>query len=457
MSQEMNSLEQAIVRKDFSKIATEVLEQSNLAAYAYIHDKHSRNDASKAFLLQYTLRHQRIKQTILPLLKAWSEAGIKVMLYKGFYLAECVYEQPAARFYGDVDVIIAPEQTQQAFDIAQDLHFLCELQDLRKYHHEAFTVRSPDGLAYIEVHDTSYPLRYAFYLRRRAWITKNIWQAAQPISIDDITLYAPSPVDAILLAIFDRYLNAAEFMQHKVSDFNDLWVLKEKFNVSEAEVMARASHLRQAAVTALYLQRCNPWQSIFHITSRLRTRYWHSLRLLPRGRSAGLERAIADTPRLTREIIRESYSILYSLYQLQKIKELPELFAQNTPRQVSAPAQETLKLRRISSGVKWASLLLRPLIKLQGSGICLVRSLTLYRRLLSEGYQDIRFISGVRRDAQGVLRGHAWIEHEGKPLAIFGDMRSPQLFKENWCYPPRDEPTVPDIKEDIKKDIEEAA
>ena len=46
---------------------------------------------------------------------------------------------------------------------------------------------------------------------------------------------------------------------------------------------------------------------------------------------------------------------------------------------------------------------------------CWKRALVLHRFLALRGIES-RVMFGVRKDADGTMRGHAWLEHEGRPL-----------------------------------------
>lgn len=46
---------------------------------------------------------------------------------------------------------------------------------------------------------------------------------------------------------------------------------------------------------------------------------------------------------------------------------------------------------------------------------CWKRALVLHRFLALRGIES-RVTFGVRKDADGTMRGHAWLEHEGRPL-----------------------------------------
>src|SRR5690554_6767827 len=50
--------------------------------------------------------HAAARAQVVPLLAAWRAAGADVLVFKGFYLAELVHDDPADRPYGDVDVLL---------------------------------------------------------------------------------------------------------------------------------------------------------------------------------------------------------------------------------------------------------------------------------------------------------------------------------------------------------------
>ncbi|MDR6220870.1 nucleotidyltransferase family protein [Deinococcus soli (ex Cha et al. 2016)] len=55
-------------------------------------------------------RHQIIARELRDLLRTWQAEAIPCLLTKGFALAEFEYPSPAARYYGDVDVVLSGDQ-----------------------------------------------------------------------------------------------------------------------------------------------------------------------------------------------------------------------------------------------------------------------------------------------------------------------------------------------------------
>jgi hypothetical protein len=62
---------------------------------------------------------------------------------------------------------------------------------------------------------------------------------------------------------------------------------------------------------------------------------------------------------------------------------------------------------------------------------CLYRALARYN-VLSGLQEGVRFVMGVRKQDDGKLIGHAWLEHHGQPL---GEALDPRLVV-TFTYPP---------------------
>ena len=75
----------------------------------------------RSAFLAATARHALVKSHVIELVRAWNAAGIVPMLFKGFMMAEFVYDIPAIRFYGDVDIIIREKDAARAAKIASEI------------------------------------------------------------------------------------------------------------------------------------------------------------------------------------------------------------------------------------------------------------------------------------------------------------------------------------------------
>ena len=63
----------------------------------------------------------------------------------------------------------------------------------------------------------------------------------------------------------------------------------------------------------------------------------------------------------------------------------------------------------------------------------MVRSLAIYLSLGAQGYDPV-FISGIKREGEQ-LKGHAWVELNGKAIQGFGDEQARQQYQITFQYP----------------------
>ena len=120
--------------------------------------------------------------------------------------------------------------------------------------------------------------------------------------------------------------------------------------------------------------------------------------------------------------------VLRVIWLLKKYPDLPSLLQVVTPQQINA-SKTTPSTERLVRGVGWSTRLLR----FRPEGTCLLRSLTLFSELRSRG-QKAFFVSGVRKDPGGI-KGHAWVELDGKALKGFGDENARELYKISIIHP----------------------
>ncbi|MBD0319780.1 MAG: nucleotidyltransferase family protein, partial [Gemmatimonadetes bacterium] len=121
------------------------LRRAGLAGYAYtvLPADHPARAELRGDYLASLARHQRIRAELAPLVRAWSAAGIDVLVFKGFHLAEFVYPAPGARFHGDVDVVVRPGEVQRAREVvvAAGWRVATDTTAIDKpYYHNVFTL-----------------------------------------------------------------------------------------------------------------------------------------------------------------------------------------------------------------------------------------------------------------------------------------------------------------------------
>lgn len=80
-------------------------------------------DLKRVFLLN-TARNMRLYQELGNLLRGLNEHNISVILLKGIYLAELVYENIGLRTMGDIDLLVPAEKLEQAISLAEISGFI---------------------------------------------------------------------------------------------------------------------------------------------------------------------------------------------------------------------------------------------------------------------------------------------------------------------------------------------
>lgn len=274
-----------------------VLKEHKVAAYAYsvLPETHASRAALQADFVFATMNHMKVKSSVQPLFKAWSDAGIKLLVFKGFYLAEFVYSVAAQRAYGDVDVLIDPKDASRASLIAQNLGWVEAWQaddsnasaDLKR--HEVLNLEHAHYPIRLDVHGLiSHVTGQSTQLQER--LTKQIWAAATPVTWEDTKLYTPSLSDSALLGLVTTRSWSSDAWRLKVQDYLDLNLLKEQ-GLSLHALKARAKELNCTQTLKLFLKRCDPYRkhlSLQQPSAKQKTN-WEKQILLERG-SPSLER-----------------------------------------------------------------------------------------------------------------------------------------------------------------------
>lgn len=128
-------------------------------------------------------------------LRRFDEAGIPVILLKGAYLAEMVYQNISVRPMSDIDLLVKKEHLQKAVDILAQVGyqpikpFWIETECAVRHHLPALS--RPDQIP-IEIHWTLAPLTSYVHVD-----SDGLWQRAQSIVIDGIHSLTLSPEDLL--------------------------------------------------------------------------------------------------------------------------------------------------------------------------------------------------------------------------------------------------------------------
>jgi hypothetical protein len=401
-----------------------VLRAARLAAYAFtvLPTAHPMRAALRSDYLASLGRHHRIKAEVAPLLRAWRADGIEVLLFKGFQLSEFVYSLPAARFHGDVDVLLQPAELHHAERIATELGWRSRWVHTHRLrqHHNAFYLDRPHGCALIDVHRQMLHVRLPWYPAQRR-ITAAAWSDSRARAFDGLTIREPSPVDMVLVGLMLQRCWSGEEWQLKPHDLVDFRQITARFGVTRDQLWERARRLRCERTVAAFLERCDPDRfSLSPLSRRERRRLdWRVMRergplgshelFLARAFAApvDLPRALTFVPTVLRvQSVLRRHTDIRSLFDALSAKHsLPR-----ARRDTQGARPSGLSCEAVVFGVRWASRLLGS----GASGVCLVRALSLFVALRDRGW-PVDFVSGVRRDATTIV-GHAWVELEGAPL-----------------------------------------
>jgi Uncharacterised nucleotidyltransferase len=112
----------SLTHRVFAQVHTR-LNESNLASWA---PKTALRRLRRA-TLNNVVRNLQISQQLQELLAVFEKAGLPVMVLKGAYLAEHVYENAAQRSMSDIDLLILPDRLRAVQALMRDLGYQARL------------------------------------------------------------------------------------------------------------------------------------------------------------------------------------------------------------------------------------------------------------------------------------------------------------------------------------------
>ncbi len=401
--------------------------------YSSLPADHPEKPKFRNAFLASTARHARVKTHVLELVQAWNAAGIVPMLFKGFMMAEFMYDLPANRFYGDVDIIIKESEAARATKIARELPGWVETWNrgdtvLPNVHEESHLFTT-DHSVRLDLH--RFALHTFTSAKNAQHLTNEMWSTSSQVSWEGCQVALPSAEDAALLGVvLSRMWDEAPGI--KPHDALDFKALTKKWGLSREALVSRAQHFGLNKALETFLALCDPWRQKldYKRLSQEKLKAWRNS--FPT--SWQLEWRFARFDRLIRAIptlfdVASQYSNVVRVKKLLRQKtDLYDIVATNEPIPRAQPNKGFKHLERIMRGIHWTLFLIGP-----KTDACVPRSSAAYHALKAEGH-DVVFVSGVRRN-NGKLEGHAWVELNGIGLEIFNDVPSAQIFKENFRYP----------------------
>lgn len=433
-SQSPSSIEKFVMGDYTAPISATALVNARLAGFAYrnIPEDHALREKLRQPRRNLEIHHQLVKHQLVPLLKAWNDAGIKAMLIKGFWLAEFIYQRPGDRGYGDIDVLMPEEQTQHAIQMAQDLGWKVVFNNKtigNPHSHEEANLTSSDGQITIDLHRFALQSVQAWGEYHPKRLTSRFWQTAIQQPWEGTTIWLPNPMDGLILNLLNRA--RGDHWKRRISDLPDANAIIN-LGITKKQLMARAAALKVRNTIMATLETCDPWNN--HIDTYF-PNVWHRIGLYSK---TAPEIGIYELEQLQYQLNRPIDSILGLFIMLpimMRVKhalrhqpDLHQIFQRLEQRYPPQKNPSNLEIIRLTRGTKLTLMLLG-----LHENACVPRSMALYLALRQHNIQT-QFVSGVHR-FEGKLRGHAWLELQGRPIEGLGDHDAPDLFKENFRYP----------------------
>ncbi len=434
-SQSPSSLEKFVMGDYTSPITVAALVNARLAGYAYrkIPENHRLREGLRQPRRNLEIQHQLVKHQLVPLLKAWNNAGLKAMLIKGFWLAEFVYERPGDRGYGDIDVLMPLDQTQEAIHLAITLGWKVIFNNQisgNEYSHEVSNITSKDNSITIDLHHLALQTVQAWGQHKPKRLTRAFWKSAIKQPWQGTNVWLPEPTDGLILNMLNRA--RGDHWKRRISDLPDAQTIITHAQITQEQFLARANELNVKNAITAALETCNPWTN--HVDIAIPT-FWRTASLYFQ---TFPEIGIYALEQLQFKILRPIDSIIGLIkilpiflsvkHELRHQKDLYQIFQKLEHRFLPKKTANNPEILQLTRGVKLALSIFGP-----KQDACVPRSMALYLALREYKFAT-EFVSGVRR-LEGKLQGHAWLELHGLPLAGSGDHDAPNQFRENFRFP----------------------
>lgn len=389
---------------------------------------HALRPALEPARLGLLARQMLVRRTLLDLLRACAEAGLESVLLKGFMLAEFAYPVPGTRPYGDVDLLIRPEQLPLLLSVAGKLGWREDgtAERVGGWTHEIAHFYSPDKQIRLDVHRyvSGWLSGPTFQVRR---LTQAVWEASESVLLEDVPVRRPSWADCALQLVLGRSWSGDAGI-YKPADYTDLQALAGCPGVTPILLAQRARQLGAVHTWQAFLAGCDPWRRHFEYESADRARLIRRAALRD-GAMVPLVGGVRRLVLLPRVVWRMGL-VLPDVLMVGLNLRRPGLDPRQRVQQMTPPrpaGRERAAQAAVApsiQGVRWLTRLLYP----RSPGVCVPKSLAIYRALRRAGYPAV-YVSGVRRGENGAVEGHAWVEGPDGPLDEYEEVTNRYLYQ----------------------------
>ncbi len=397
-------------------------------AYTQLPSLHSQKPLLYPAYLASVARHQLIKAELYDLLKTWYGRGFEVMLYKGFYLNQWVYEQSGQRMYIDVDIVVHEAQWLEMSKLAQNLGWECSyrVDDDVRSHHEIAHLYSPIHHFKIDIHRSFIHQRGKKNLHEE--LNKEVWDLAQQIPWNDIYVLALSPLDCVLCGLVAHRLWSGGKGKILLKDYLDFKVLIDKFGFTEEELLSRSSVLGIYKTLTLFLEFCNPFKNHFVSSSTqidLRQRH---LQITDESGPISHQGPSLKVLLVLKRLVDMAYyspSCIKTLFMSGLTRDMRQLVKKLMPSSEIKPVSLGVISRDTNKAVeylfKWCSQ------EEKRNSLYALTLFAIYRHL----GQPVCFVQGI--DSSG--KKHTWVELAGIPISGANDRYARRKYSIEYQFP----------------------
>lgn len=219
--------------------------------------------AARDYFHANELRNRMLREELLKLLEALAQAGIDAIPLKGIVYAHTLYASPAARQFGDIDLLLHDSDISKAKEILEhhDYHAVYEQKVLaegnseltpaqqsvyRSVYHE-YELQSRDGLIHIDLHWRLLPRMYPTNLP-----VNLIWRNLATAKISDLPIKTMSPeLDLVYLCIHGAKDGWSELKW--AADISELISTRNELDWERVGELSRTLYCRKILWTGLCL------------------------------------------------------------------------------------------------------------------------------------------------------------------------------------------------------------